>query len=315
MSLEIGSVDYSKDSTKFTPKVYFPTKLNNGSNIYRILPPVGSLAQKNQYSVFYKTHAGYKSAPDENGKQRYFTFLCIEQRDRKNRDVITTHCPECDKIYETQNLFNTQSAELKKKGKSEEQVREALETLSSFLDSHFSASKYHLNAMDQEGKIGLLRLPSSCITGAQGKGPGGLRDAIEKLVSKYGPSCDPVGQKGAWFNFKKTGSGRYGTNYNTEVVMELKDLPPHGQIEVLKSAPLTDEIKARMANECHDLGKLYTKLTAAQIQQLVDSDGDFEIVEKIFGKGEKVEEDEQESSNSTFTNSDLSPDELDLAMR
>src|ERR1700677_1411907 len=60
-----------------TSRKYF--KLADGEQAYRILPPLGELADQGRWSVFHSVHYGYKST---DGKQK--PFLSCEVKNRKN---------------------------------------------------------------------------------------------------------------------------------------------------------------------------------------------------------------------------------------
>src|SRR5271155_5530075 len=77
MSTKIGKARYGSSVSQ---RKYF--KLKDGEQAFRILPPLGELADAGRWSVFHSVHYGYKTS---DGKQK--PFLSPEVKNRKTNMV------------------------------------------------------------------------------------------------------------------------------------------------------------------------------------------------------------------------------------
>lgn len=272
--MKIGLPNYEAKSDKSPKKKYF--KLKNGDNFYRILPPCGSLADSGEWKKFYEVHFGYKGSPNAQGNAPHRPFLCPQRKNRAKQ--VIQPCAEHDKIDTLKVTLERQKEELKDKRKSSEEVKNVTAPLTDFLMQHNLDRKYHLNVKAADGSIGCLKIPYAAYKD--------LEDTIKTVRAKY--KIDPIApNEGVWFNFKRRGEVFYEIEYKVEVQMEMVDTPV-GKAEVLKNAKLTDEDLSRMETEAFDLGEMYTKVTSEQVQRLVDSDGDPEVVDAVFARDEEA---------------------------
>lgn len=269
-----------KDKPK---KVYF--KIQAGSNQYRLLPPFGDLADAGTWYVKHAIHFGYMGSPNAEGEAKQRAFKCVEEVAWNNRKpTVTQVCPECELIAKVKLEVDVRTAALKNKGVSEAKIAEDEEIVNNlaFLESHNREVKFYLNAMNSEGEIGLLKLPSSCVKGV--KGNGGLENAIKTLQDDYGISNPLAAEDGVWFDFKKKGAGRFGTTYETVFMTE--KVITNGKSSVSpKQSALSDAVLERMQTEAFELNKVVTEITLEDVQTLVDTQGDPEQVDAIFAKG------------------------------
>ena len=69
-------------------------KLKDGEQVYRILPPMGELAEQGRWSVFYNVHFGYKNS---EGKLRPFQSpeVCVRSLGCINRATAKNQVAYC----------------------------------------------------------------------------------------------------------------------------------------------------------------------------------------------------------------------------
>jgi hypothetical protein len=247
-------------------------KLQDGENIYRILPPLGELAADGTWAVYQCQHWGYK------GSKGMRPFLCIQKKDFKTK-MIKVQCPECDKIAEKNATLEDHKTRLKAEGKTDAQIEEQLKPLSDYLYAHNLDKKWFVNALTQDGKIGRLAIPHKMYVQ--------LQETITDLVTKK--SIDPIGvDGGVWFNLIRSGKGNQ-TSHRVTLVEEGTEAVVGGKkitVAMVKSAPLTPEVIARLGAEAYDLKASFRALTYDEIKRIVSSGGDPDIVDSVFSAGD-----------------------------
>lgn len=259
---QIGKSDFSKKT--FTKANWF--KLEIGENLFRLLPPLFSLAATGVYKVFYSTHGGFKNA---RGNQ--IKFQCIEKKDFKTK-IISQHCPVCDLVED----YKKQYDELKKSGRATDQQLSAFHQ--KFIMPFQADKKYYLNAINTSGEIGLLPLPYKCAM------------SLEKLLEiENSKGKDPTGIDGAFISFSKQSryKGDPQVNYFANLAFE-----QDGEVLRVKKHTLTPEVINQIKDKAKDLGTLYRTFTPEQIANLVNSDDDqrVSLMESYIGVAEPVEE-------------------------
>jgi hypothetical protein len=238
-------------------------------NVYRPLMPIGEAAKKGQWLVPYAVHWGDK---DSNGKMK--PYICIQQM-RKLPDgtkQVTKRCPRCEKNAKIKDARDQRAAAFKAKGMSERDIAEKLTTVDLYLRQFNRGFRFYMNALNLRGEIGRLDIPA--VHADQ------LRDEISKLLKKGVDATSPA--QGAYFNFYYVGPAGHTVTPWTEAV--------EGQPGMSKLAlcPLTENTKRALKDEYWNLLELFVSLTEAEIQRLVDGEGNPEVVDNIFSAG-KVE--------------------------
>ena len=221
---------------------------SNKDNIYRVLPPIKSLAGKNRYAQFYATHRGFRGT---DGKQR--PFRCIEEFNFKTK-TITAHCPVCDKVAELE-------AQLKAwadSGAPKDQVKK-------FRDENifpFQAErKYYLNVVNPENRIGILPIGSK------------LFKALDDLCKKQEAlGRDITGLEGVYLTFQKKSAfkGDAQAIFNVEIYMHRQQDGSYREVV----HHIDPAFAQRLGPEAADLGMLFNRiLNVEQIAQIIALDG------------------------------------------
>jgi hypothetical protein len=243
---------------------------DNKDNVYRVLPPIKSLAQEGKVLKYYRTHRGFRGS---DGRQK--PFICIEQSDYKTK-LIRTHCPVCDLVSElTQELEKARA-----KGATQEQLTE-------FRNKNIFPiqveSKYYLNVVNQDGKIGILPIGSK------------MKNALEALAKEQEKKGrDISGMEGVFINFKK--ATRYKGDRDAVHSVEIFMRPDNDGSFRYATHTITAEFAERIGKEAADLNNIFKSLDADQIARIVSLEGEDRAayVDSLFLAPER-----QESTQST----------------
>jgi hypothetical protein len=262
----IGKSVYKRGGNK--PNYFY---MEPGSNVFRILPPMFSLAPKGQWYKYWAVHKGFV-----NSAGTYRPLASIEEFDPKTK-TIRVHDPVCDKYRE--NMAKAKAA--KDKGVPEDKIKEFLDV---YVKPYDTDKKYYVNAVNQDGKIGVLEIPIK------------LFRQLEALCEEYeAKGIDLTGMKGVFLNFKKVQAykGDPQTTYSVEIFKETfqKD---DGIYEKPKVHEITEAFVVQLESEARDLSTLFKVPTATDLQLLADAEPTARgaIIDRIFGKSESANEED-----------------------
>jgi len=266
--LQIGTAKHVSDGGFTKRNNFYLDDKNGGNNVYRVLPPMHSLAAKGQYAKYWSVYQGFV---DSSGKKRW--FASVEEYDPRTKTLKVSD-PLAEKLKENRAKQET----MKQAGATEEQ-------LDGFYETHikpFSPSKrYYVNAINQNGEIGVLALPATANT------------ALRALANEYsGRGVDITGIKGLFLNFKRVKGARpVDVSYSVEVYRE--SIMHEGEmLEKAKVHTLTEDIINRLANEAEDLSELFTIPKREDLQMLAAADVSQRglVVDRIVNKSSAVEQ-------------------------
>jgi hypothetical protein len=253
MSVKVGKAGANKSAKRNY------ARLKQGSAVWRILPPLGKLADKGVWSVWHEVIFGYKTA---EGFMR--PFESCEVRNRKNRQMIETRCPARDEIAKKEaDLVKLEEA-LEKQPKNIA-IQKAINEVKEYLDQYNLDKAHYVNAMSLAGEVTLLRVGYKEMLA--------LKAAREKLQKEDG--IDPLDVNGAFLQFDKTGTGR-------DTMVQVSGFyEKQGNAKVLKTHDLDDNELDKVAQGYFELDDIYPRPTQEEIQRMVDTK-DGEVVEEIM---------------------------------
>lgn len=267
-TLQIGKPNYNR--TNAEKKVFYRLgmKENQRELTLFICPPIKSLAERGQYSVYTKQHFGY-SMPGKGDKPFPMVFSCVEERDR-NRN-ITKECPECNEISLRKTAMEAMEVRLKASGTSQELIDAQLRPQKAWLKEHNLDKKYNFIVKNEAGAWGYLALSYTANKDFQ-RELGDLRAAgID----------DPIGS--LWFKFTRTGTSFNDVNDTCKAV-QIRD----GKSFQYKEGTLsTTDLQALEAMD--ELTTLGRRISYEQIEMLVKSGGAEDVVKSVFSISEKSE--------------------------
>jgi hypothetical protein len=246
----------------FTQKKYF--KLKDGDSTFRILPPMGELADEGRWSMFYKIHYGYKNT---KGKLRVFQSSLVVNRKTKMVEV-----PDAA----DQRIKDLKAKLEAAKAAGQKQVVEKLGPLVSGQKPMYNVdSNHYLNVIDTQGNIGVLKLRHRAKTA--------LDVQIKKLREK---GIDPLSvDNGRFFVFTRSGTG-LDTSFQVDIQQEKLTVQGVGEVNRDVVHKLSEELIARLAEEAGQLDKLFRALTSDEIERIVKSSdlltGQSAVIDELF---------------------------------
>jgi hypothetical protein len=258
--MEIGSANYDKNSS--TRREFF--KIKDGEQVFRILPPLGSMAKNGKWSRYMRVEWGYS---DSNNKKK--PFADIRNVNRKTGMVET----ESEAHLKREELKQSQSQAVAafKAGKIS---KDQLDQMNKLVMNFSLESKHYVNAIDRNGKIGILKIGHKLKLAIDAE--------IEKLRSK---GVDPLSvDNGRFFVIGRSGRG-LDTTYSLSVLAEKIVHPELGEVEKPIVHKLDKSIIDRLAKEAMDLAdldKLYPTLTEEEVKRVVR--GTPEDVTEVFNR-------------------------------
>lgn len=251
----------SRNLDSYTKKNRF--YLQNGSNIYRLLPPYGSLAQRGaiaQYwAVYWLTASNDKKKPVPSIRQL-----------GKDKKVIVAD-PLFDKIDALQKSLAAQKAS----GTTNVAILEALEAKLQNLNLD---KAYYVNVINPAGEIGVLKLRYTAWQG--------LKERLREL-EKDGIDAVNVGS-GVYFDFKKLQDDKGKTVYTVDLHKKtFKNAAGKLQVDIVE-AVIDETVLGRMSKEAFDLTTLFRTLTPQE--QALAATLDPAVLDRLFARAETVEE-------------------------
>lgn len=264
MSTKIGKARYGSGSQR----KYF--KLKDGDQAFRILPPIGELADAGRWSVFHSVHYGYKTS---DGKQK--PFLSPEVKNRKNGMVEVA-----DAAKERIETLKTKYEEARKTGN--KAVFEKLNELVGPTGMYNLDNNHYMNVVDAQGNIGILKL--------RHRAKLALETQIKALNAQ---GVDPLSvEDGRFFVFTRSGMGR-DTTFAVSVLKEKLNVAGVGNVERDVVHKLDDDLISRLGTEAGELNKLFKRLSGEEVKAIVDGSdlmtGVSATLDGLFGKAKAVE--------------------------
>lgn len=252
--MKIGKASYGGNK-----KTYF--KIKDGDNTYRILPPLGDLADDGIWSMFYKIHYGYKNS---EGKLHPFQSSLVKNFKTKMIEVPDAALERIEKLKA--------QLELAKKNGDKKMV----EKLNEFVGpkgSYNLDSNHYVNAIDLQGNIGILKL--------RHRAKVALDSVMKGLREKGIDPLDP--DSGRYFTITRSGNA-LDTTFQVKVFTKSIMVDGVGEVEQQVVHKLDESTIKRLSKEAADLSKLFKSPTAEQIERIV-KEGATAVDEILDGKG------------------------------
>ena len=260
MSQKYAPYNPNQQSNNFKPRTTF-FYLNTGSNVYRILPPFGSLRSVNKYHAYHNIFWVKGSA----GKARP-----IASYDDKKHDVV-------DPITAKLKAVQAEIVELKKSNKPKDQA--LADAKSAALLNVRSDGSCYLNAMNLAGQFGVLKVNLSVLKA--------LGVEFKKL---FDAGFDPINfadGAGLYMDFTRSdkidGKYVYGVIVHTKVS---KDPVTKAIRSEWVQAPMTEELVARFENEATDLTTLFAPKSMEEHKMIATLDPT--VIDRVFARPTSV---------------------------
>jgi hypothetical protein len=238
-------------------KNYF--SIEDGSNVYGILPPLFDLADDGKWSEFHRVEFGYKNS---EGYMRPFLSPRVINFKTKMVEVESAAHVKRTELKEQFDSFKKNLPDLIKSGEiSKGDAEDQLKELKGAVIRYNLESKHHLNVINQEGEIGLLKIPNRAMQG--------LRSLMKELRTK-GKEVIPYEEdaSGLYINFHREGRG-LDTVYTVSVVQKTVEVEGE-QYEKDVKWTLSESVIDRLNDEAFELNKLYPAPSAEEVERIVN---------------------------------------------
>lgn len=270
--MKLGKAKYSGEKKEIF-------KIKDGDNIYRVLPPMGKLADAGVWSRYYRVVWGYK---DTKGRNRPFISPRVQNFKTKMVEVDCAAYNRVERLKAELTERMGQAKEFAQKGTPlPQELKKRLEELKELVGKkgRFNIdSKHHLNALSQDNKIGLLKLAS--------RGMQALKAEYKKMEAA---GIDATGVQGGRFMvIHRAGTG-LDTVYSVRELKEQVNVEGHGLVEKAVPHDLTDSVIARLSQEAFELDDIYPAPTSEEVKQIVEAferseEEGAKVLEQILGE-------------------------------
>lgn len=274
---KIGKAKFGGD---FVKRKYW--KLKDGESTFRILPPLGSLADSGKWSQFYNVHYGYKNS---KGQMRVFQSPLVKNRKTKMTEVPDAALERIEKMKAE--LAKAQAAGNKAV------VDKLMELVGGQKAMYNLDNNHYVNAIDTQGNIGILKLRHRAKLAL---------DATIKSLRDQG--IEPLDvETGRFFVFRRTGTG-LETTFQVEVLQKRLKIEGVGEVKQDVVHVLDESILVRLGKEAAELDKLYKRPTAEEVARIVAQS------DPLTGKSPAVDEiiDAKDDGSSDLEGADEEPE-------
>lgn len=283
MSTKIGKAKYGSE---FVQRKYF--KLKDGESTFRILPPLGDLAESGKWSMFYSVHYGYRST---DKKLKPFISPLV-----KNRKSGMVEVPDAA-LERIENLKSAYAAA------KEANDTKRMESLKELLENYNLDNNHYMNVIDEQGNIGVLKI--------RHRAKLALDATIKRLRDQ---DIDPLSiDNGRYFIFRRSGTGPE-TIFQVDVKSERKKVEGLGNVNVEIVHALTEDLIERLGKEAAELDKLFKRPSSEEVERIVKSSdlktGVSPVVDELFS----VKKQAAESSESEEGFEEEGADESDTTV-
>jgi hypothetical protein len=267
-----GKFNSSNLDGKFKRKKRF--YVEDGSNLYRVLPPFGSLAEQGVIAKFWGV---YWLEDSKGGKKPVST---IEKRGAEKKiiqeDPIATKVAALQKGFEAAKLTNTDPV-----------ILQALEDRIYRLQLD---KAYYLNVINPANEIGVLKIKYTAFQA--------LKEKIRKLEQDQ---IDPINiGTGVFFDFQKNKDDKGKVVYTVDVHQKTFKNPTTGKFTTeIVEATIDESILVRMEKEAEDLNTLYRIFSPEEQAALATLDGN--VISRMFSRGEEIKEEEGDDLEEDLT--------------
>jgi len=256
-------------------KVHF--KIKDGDNVYRILPPLGALAEAGKWRAYYEVQWGFRGV---SGKSRPFQDCRVVNWKTKMVEVESN-------AYLFRQQLKRRRDELINALREGKANKDDVQSVVDELRQYNLDAKHYLNVVNLNGEIGLLKINN--------KFKNALEDQIKTYKERYNQHPIFMGEKGmggVYFNFYRSNSTGKITDYVFQVTPYKEVINDQGD-ERTKVHVMDESFISRLKEEAFDLSTLFVSPSAEDVSVLVENRNNPAMVDEIMNKYKK------NSSNSS----------------
>jgi hypothetical protein len=247
----MGKIQISMDSLK-SGRDWVRHKINDGSNVFRILPPFGD-PETHRNWPFRKWSVAWLQDP-KSGKRKPFATPMTDGE----------ACPVQEYVDALNKYVEEKKAGLKAEGYSDGDIKAELEGLRSIQWNVRVQHLYAYNACDKSGTVGLLELKSTA------------HKAMKKMMNQYikDYAQDPTSleseddDSGVWFNITKDGKGK-DTEYSV-AFNQTREKDDKGRlVKIDDRSPLPENVVTNYSELGYDLSNMYTSKSYDELKEIL----------------------------------------------
>jgi hypothetical protein len=236
----MAKITINMDSLK-SSRDWVRHKVNEGPNIYRIMPPFGNPEQHNNYP-YHRWSIAWLVDPKSNGRRPFATPLTEGEA-----------CP-VQEYNDALNLFiEERKSQLKAEGYSDADSKTELEGLRTVQWGMRLQHVYAYNACNQAGSVGILELKSTAHKA--------MKKMMNQYIKEHGQDPTSLGSEeedsGVWFNISKEGKGKE-TEYNV-AFNQTRQKMNGTLVKIDDRSPLPEQVVANYDNLAYDLNSIYIR--------------------------------------------------------
>jgi hypothetical protein len=274
--MELGKAKYGSGKKVF--------KIQDGDNVFRILPPMGKLAKKGFWNQYYRVEWGYKNTA---GKNRPFQDVRVQNFQTKMVEVESAAHLRREALKESKAALVLEL----RKNPTDTALKTKMGELNDLIRLYNLDAKYYMNAIDLNGQIGLLKIGSRAFKA--------LKVEIDKLRTT---GVDPLSvENGRFFNFNRSNATGNFQDTAYQVTPYKESVVVNGETYAKDKVHKIDQtIIDRLSDEAFELSGMYPEVTAAQVEAMVK--GGAAAVDQILGAGNsRVADSEDDETVDTST--------------
>jgi hypothetical protein len=263
---------------------FIKTKINyvkpEQSNVYRVLPPFGSLAEQNKIAQYWVVHYGF--AKSKSGKN--IPVPCGQASKFENgKKVITQACSMCDKMKAMENAVEALRAA------NSPGHQAALLALETKLKDLSTDKKYYMNVMTREKTVEVLKIGHKQWLA--------LEAARKRLKDEFGYNAFGI-TNGLFLDFRKAGKNRDTTFSVDPATITTRDSQTGTPKMEYITSNLTADDLGRIEKDAKDLTMLFRTFSLEDIALIAK--GDESTIQRLFSNPVNDVEDSPEDDDSAI---------------
>lgn len=228
-------------------------KIQNGSNVFRILPPFGDVSVHNNYP--YKKWSIVWMVDPRYGSRRPFASPMTDGE----------KCPVDEYNKKLTSFIEKKKSKLEQQNASKEEIKDKLKTLYEIQWQLKLSHVYAYNACDKSGEVGILELKSTAHKA--------MKKMMNTYIKDYGQdptslNSDLKNDSGVWFDIRKEGEKK-DTEYDV-VFAVTKKKNADGELEKKDDrSPLSEHVVDNFEDLAYDLYSLYRPMSYDKLHEVL----------------------------------------------
>jgi hypothetical protein len=250
----MGKITINQESLK-TSREYKRHKVEDGSNVYRILPPYGDVDTHNNY-VFKRWAVAWLVNPETGKRTPFSSPITVNEKD----------CPVKEYVDALKDHLETLKGKMKAKGWTDKKIKEKLKGLYDVQWQIRVAYSYAYNACDKSGNVGILELKATAHQA--------MKKRIKEYITDYNQdptslNSDLRDDAGVWFNITREGEGK-NTKYDVEFNSVKSKNKETGEVTMrVDRSPLPDSVVENYDDLGYDLFTLYRQKSYSELHEIL----------------------------------------------